>query len=197
MLKYISSTVFICGMVLLAIAQPAVNNKSPLIFRSIISAGILEGQYDKTTAQFQLVNGMQKNTWFTGMGLGIDYYGGKRSVPLFAAIEKDLRKDKKSPFVYVNGGYNFSWLRENEKRFFQGTGYSQTGGLFYELGLGYKFILKNKMYLGFAAGYSEKRQNEKISSPQFCTFCFPLPVPAVEEFNYTFKRISLKMSCWF
>ena len=197
MLKYISSTVFICGMVLLAIAQPAINNKSPLAFRSIVTAGILEGQFDKTTAQFQMVNGVQKNTWFTGMGVGIDYYGRKRSVPLFVALEKDWWKNKKSPFVYVNGGYNFSWLRENEKRFFQGTGYSQTGGIFYELGLGYKFLLKNKMYLGFAAGYSEKRQSEKLSSPQFCTFCFPLPVPAVEEFNYTFKRISLKMNCWF
>ena len=197
MLKYISSTVLICGMALLAIAQPAVITKSPLAFRSIVAAGILEGQFDKTTAQFQLVNGVQKNTWFTGVGVGVDYYGGKRSVPLFVSLENDWRKNKKSPFVYVNGGYNFSWLRENEKRFFQGTGYSQTGGLFYELGLGYKFILKNKMYLGFAAGYSEKRQSEKLSSPQFCTFCFPLPVPSVEEFNYTFKRISIKMNCWF
>lgn len=197
MRKYISSTAFLCVMALLAIAQPGINNKSSFTFRSNVVAGILEGQYDKTTAQLQLVNGVQKNTWFTGIGVGIDYYGGKRSVPLFAAIERDLRKNKKTPFVYVNGGYNFSWLRENEKRFFQGTGYSQTGGLFYELGLGYKFLLKNKMYLGFSAGYSEKRQGEKISSPQFCTFCFPLPVPAVDEFNYTFKRISLKMNCWF
>ena len=197
MFKCIFSTAFICLMSLLSIAQPPAIKKSSLTFSSIVGVGILEGQSDKTTAQVQMVNGVKKDNWFAGIGVGIDYYGKKRSIPLFVSIQRDLRNNKKTPFVYVNGGYNFSWLRENEKQFFQGTGYSQTGGIFSELGLGYKFLLKNKMYLGFAAGYSEKRQSEKLSSPQFCTFCFPLPVPAVEEFNYTFKRISLKMYCWF
>jgi hypothetical protein len=197
MLKYISSAMVCPLFIFFATAQPVPKKKPVRSFQSIFLAGIVEGQADKTFAQLQSVNGIKIRTWFAGMGLGIDYYGAKRSIPLFAAIQKDVKENKKTPFAYGNAGYNFSWLRNKEKIVSTLADYSQSGGLFYELGLGYKFLLKNKMYLGLSAGYSYKQQSEKIVSQQFCVSCVPRPVPPIEEFEYKFRRVSIKMNCWF
>lgn len=173
-------------------------------FTLIPSVGILEGSADKTFGQIQVVGGLQKNTCFAGIGAGIDYYGDKRSVPLFVDLKKNFKTGNKTPFIYADAGYNFSWLRENEKvvNQFSGTNdYKQKGGLFYEAGLGYKFILKNKLALGFSAGYSCK-QSKEIYTPfiwiDFPPFPNPNPSPQnPETYEYKFNRVSLKLNCWF
>src|SRR6478735_12476152 len=66
----------------------------------VLQGGILEGEADKTYGQFQLLGGIQRNAWFYGLGLGVDYYGSKRSVPLFLDVKMDLLKRKNTPFVY-------------------------------------------------------------------------------------------------
>ena len=102
--------------------------------------GILEGDAGKTFGQIQLVNGIQQNACFYGLGVGIDYYGSKRSIPLFVDVKRDLRKGNKTPFVFADGGYNVSWLRDSEKSYIGGRNYKPTGGMYYETGIGYKFI---------------------------------------------------------
>jgi hypothetical protein len=180
-----------------SIAQKPVLKHHSISYRSILQAGILKGQSANAGLQIQTVNGLHFSSWFAGIGLGIDYYGGKRSLPLFAAIEKEMRKNRSTPFLYGNAGYNFSWLKNKEKINSFGNQYSAKGGLLYEFGLGYKFLLRNKMYAGMTAGYSYKRQVEKYVGPQICNFCFPLPIPPVEEYAYTFRRVSIKFSWWF
>jgi len=180
-----------------AMAQPATKTASPVLFRSIFQAAIADGQSDNMGAQIQTVNGLQKNTWFAGIGIGIDYYAGKRSIPFFAAIKKDWRENEKTPFVYADAGYNFSWLRDAKKMGHSGAAQSEKGGLFYELGIGYKFLLKNRTSLGFSAGYSYKQQSEKIVSQQICDFCVPPASIPAEEFDYRLRRVIIKMSCWF
>jgi len=168
-------------------------------FSSIIQLGILEGQADKTFAQFQLVNGIQHNDWFYGIGLGIDYYNNKRSVPLFLDVKKDLLKRKTTPFIYADAGYNFSWLRDKDKIAYWGTDYKQKGGVYYETGLGYKFILKNKMALGFSAGYSFKQQKEFFTNFVFNDFP-PYTQSSGKHpdiYDYKFRRICLKFNCSF
>ncbi len=175
-------------------ANPAVK------FTTIVQAGILEGEANKTFGQFQLVNGIQYNAWFYGLGLGVDYYGDKRSVPLFLDIKGDLKKGKKTPFVYADAGYNFSWLREGDKMNFWGTDYKTRGGLFYETGLGYKFILKNKMALGLSAGYSFKQQKEMFKQNVFMDFPpynQPGYIQPYDIYDNQFRRVSLKFNCSF
>ncbi len=161
---------------------------------------LLEGEADHTFGQFQLVNGIQYNAWFYGLGLGIDYYGDKRSVPLFADVKRNLKKGNKTPFVYADAGYNFSWLRDRDKMSFWGTDYKTRGGLFYETGIGYQFILKNKMAFGLSAGYSFKQQKEMFTRYVFVDFP-PYNQPAQnvppEIYDYKFRRISLKFNCSF
>jgi hypothetical protein len=200
MKNYILLTAILSAAFLLTDAQTKKKTFPVNKFTSIIQAGILEGGADKSFGQFQLVNGIQRNAWFYGLGLGIDYYGAKRSVPLFFDVKRDLIKGKRTPFIYADAGYNFSWLREKDKIVYWGTDYNAKGGLYYEMGLGYKFILKNKMAFGLSAGYSFKEQEETYKRVLFFDFP-PVPhttySPTPDIYHYSFRRISLKFNCSF
>ncbi len=202
MKKYILTVVCCTLLVSFANAQKKIQQSSGCKFISIVNVGLLEGSASKSFGQIQLVNGFQKNTLFAGIGAGVDYYGFKRSVPLFIDVKKDLMADTRTPFVYIDGGYNLSWLRGSEKISFGEYGdhdYKQKGGLFYEVGLGFKFVLKSKLALGFSAGYSYK-QSKEIYTPFIWIDFPPYPNPAAqnpETYDYKFRRISLKLSCWF
>ncbi len=52
-------------------------------FSSALRVGLLNGEADKAGAEVQLVGGINCKTWFTGIGAGIDYYSGLKSVPVF------------------------------------------------------------------------------------------------------------------
>ena len=204
MKKIILSILYFTILLSCASAQKKVRQSSKYKFVSNVNFGILEGSADKTYGQMQFVNGIKKETWFTGIGAGVDYYGSKRSVTLFVDIKKDFRADKKTPFVYFDGGYNFSWLRDKEKITFGGFGehnYKQDGGLFYEAGVGYKFVLKSRLALGLSAGYSYKQSKEIYTPFIWIDFPpYPNPNPSAqnaETYDYKFRRISIKLSCWF
>lgn len=200
MKKYILTTVIFSLSFLLVTAQAKKKNHPNTQFTSIVQLGILEGDAGKSFGQMQLVNGIQQNAWFYGLGIGIDYYGLKRSIPLFVDVKRDLKKGNKTPFVFADAGYNFSWLRDEEKNRTWDTDYKATGGLYYEAGLGYRFILKNKMVFGFSAGYSFKEQKETYGN----TLIIEPPIfpeqyykPPVDSYDYKFRRISIKFNCSF
>lgn len=201
MKKYIVAFVMMACGFLFADAQTKKKEAAHNKFTTILQTGILEGQADGSYGQLQLVNGIQRNAWFYGLGLGIDYYGSKRSVPLFLDVKWDLKKGKRMPYVYADAGYNISWLRDKDKINFQGgSDYKQKGGVYYEAGIGYKFNLKNKLVFGFSAGYSVKRQKEIGTRFIFIDFP-PFPQPDVSQqpeiYDYKFRRISLKFDFWF
>ena len=201
MKKYISASIILSLSFLQITAQTKNKNTASCKFISIIQLGILEGDAGKSFCQLQLVNGIQQNAWFYGLGVGIDYYGSKRSIPLFFDVKRDLKKGNNTPFVFADAGYNFSWLRSGEKNRFWDKDYTASGGLYYEAGLGYKFILKNKITIGFSAGYSFKQQKETYGNTLLMEApIFPQPYyynPPVNTYEYTFRRISIKFNCSF
>jgi len=81
-----------------------------------------------------------------------------------------------------------------------GTGDKEKGDLYYEAGLGYKFKLKNKIAVGFSAGYSFKQQKEIVTQYIFIDFP-PFPQNGSKHqpdmCDYKFRRISLKFNCSF
>lgn len=168
-------------------------------FIATLQGGILEGQADKTAAQLQLLGGIKKNAWLISLGVGLDYYGTKRSLPLFIDFKNVIGKRKNAPFIYAAAGYNFSWLRSNEKivNWWTEPG-KEKGGLFYDAGIGYKFSLKNKMAFGLSAGYSYKEQTEIVQPFSSCDFCVPpQELPKPETYKYQFRRIGIKLHYWF
>lgn len=178
------------------------NKIQPHPFVMTIQGGIMEGQTDKTVPQFQLLGGIKKDTWLLSLGAGMDYYGA-RSIPLFLDVKNIFGKKSNSFFGYGALGYNFSWLRDNEKikNWWVPSVNDQKGGLFYEAGVGYKIAVKNKMGFGLSAGYSYKEQSETVHYKPNCDFCVPIPQPTVESkpetFKYQFRRVSIKLHYWF
>ena len=106
---------------------------------------------------------------------------------------------KNAPFIYAAVGYNDSWLRNSEKFSARNiTSYTQKGGLFYDVGLGYKISLNPKMSIGMSAGYSYKDQSEMVKMTLPFEQCIPPPpVLKPDTYFYQLRRISLKLHCWF
>ena len=106
-----------CLLFLLSAKSQHITKTSPEIkFQSNLQSGLLVGQKDsKSALSVNAVNGIKSSTWFGGIGVGIDYYGLKRSIPLFLDIQKDISAKSNTWFWFADAGYNFPWLMNNEK----------------------------------------------------------------------------------
>ena len=115
--------------------------------------------------QLQTVQGIRYGKWFAGIGAGLDYYH-MRTIPLFLDIRREFFNKKNAPFLYADGGYNFAWARDRDKS--EWSNISFDGGLFYDVGLGYRIGTASKQN-GFliSAGYSFKYLRESHAS-QVC-----------------------------
>lgn len=157
-------------------------------FSSIYNVGILEGE-NGTSLQLQTVQGIRYGKWFAGIGAGLDYYH-LRSIPLFIDIRREFFNGKNAPFIYADGGYHFAWARDRDKSQYQKIDYD--GGLFYDVGLGYRIGSANKQN-GFliSAGYSFKYLREAHTS-QVC-INWNCQDETNEWFKYKLNRLSLKI----
>src|SRR6185436_19374526 len=101
---------------IIAVLFPALSfsqeNASRSSFNTVASLGIIAGE---STAKplFQVVSGLSYKNWFTGIGIGLDYFNFK-SIPLFADVKMKFGKAG-SAFLYADGGYNFSF--DNKRQF--------------------------------------------------------------------------------
>jgi hypothetical protein len=157
-------------------------------FSSIYSVGIIEGE-NGTSLQLQTVQGIRYGKWFAGIGAGLDYYH-LRTIPLFLDIRREFFNGKNAPFIYADGGYHFAWARDRDKS--QWTKIDYDGGLFYDVGLGYRIATAGKQK-GFliSAGYSFKYLKESRSS-QVC-INWNCQEETNEWFKYKLNRLSLKI----
>ena len=193
-INYFTHTV-ICLFVFTSIhSQTIIKKEAAIKFQSSLQAGSLFGQAgSKPASTISTINGIKIKQWFTGIGVGIDYYGAKRSVPLFAAVQKNLSSKVNTFFLYGNAGYNFAWLKDDEK--IKNVAYSkQVGGLFYDAGIGYKIKIFRNNYFGLSAGYSFKQVKEQYTGR--CWFCENY-VPPLQKDNYKFRTVAVKINWWF
>lgn len=165
-------------------------------FSSAFKAGLLNGEADKAGAELQLVSGVAYKTWFSGIGTGIDYYSGFKSIPVLIEVKKDLQQKKNTPFVSADFGYNWPLVNKDYKLNY-GLKYKFQGGLYYEVSAGYKFVLSNSLSIALSAGYSYKNFKEKDTAYYGVgPLDQPLP-PRIDLYDYKFRRMSIKMAFWF
>ncbi len=166
----------------------ATTTNAPVRFNSINQAGLSVAEKGQSF-MLQTINGLSKNNWFGGLGTGVDFYG-TRSVPLFIDVRKKIGADKNSPFVYFDGGINFSWATSNQKL---QKGYAASGkvGGYYEGGIGWSIQTKGKEVVLLSAGYSYKQIKEKAEVFNFGSW--PTPDKTYEYYNYQYRRIVIKV----
>src|SRR4030095_13010164 len=81
-------------------------------FSSQNYVGLLEGEHG-SSLQLQTINGVKFNSWFVGLGAGIDWYF-RRSIPVFASVNMDfLKREKRNFFLSANTGINFPWQTDD------------------------------------------------------------------------------------
>jgi hypothetical protein len=161
-------------------------------FQTIVAVGIMEGEEDNGL-QVQAINAINYKTWFSGIGVGFDYYN-QRSIPLFLDIRKNVFNKSRSPFVYVDGGYHFPWLTKDKKAEYFGD-IKAKGGLYYDTGIGYQMRNAKGVALIFSAGYSYKHLSYNV--PQYY-YCIWGNCPQTRQtFDYQLRRISIKAALGF
>jgi hypothetical protein len=163
-------------------------------FHSQNYIGLLEGD-NGSAFQFNTINGVQRGTWFAGLGTGLDWYL-YRSVPLFVSVNKDWKPSGRTFFFSLDAGTNYAWYSRERNNFSDFISSKFSPSLLWGIGIGYKAGLKNKKdALILNLGYSYKQlKEEQVKS----TFCINPPCPhLVENYNYKTNRVSLRLGWQF
>ena len=131
-----------------AVAQVSGKNKDRNgKFNSYNTVQLLNGS-TSTSAAIVSVNGFQFNRFFTGVGVGCDYYF-RRTVPLFAEVRYDVLGNKRKLQLFADYGANFLVDKTN------GSQNSKTGR-YWSTGFDY-FIPVHKDAFTIGLGYSSKQ----------------------------------------
>jgi hypothetical protein len=152
-------------------------------FQSINLIGILEGE-NGSAFQLHTINGFAYKSWYTGLGVGLDYYQ-ERAIPFYLDIRKSFSDKKKSAFVYGDAGVQFPWLNKNDKQ----VDYKYKAGFMYEMGLGYHLPLGTNMQLQLSAGYSYKSYKQEH---YYDIWIWDFPVTQKDIYDYNLRRVSIK-----
>jgi hypothetical protein len=163
--------------------------KAGLSFRTSVHAGLLEGERG-SAFQLQAVHGVQYKTWSAGVGAGLDYYH-TRSIPVFLQVRKAFLDKPQTPFLYINGGYHFPWLNEEDKNQYGWGNVTSKGGLYYDAGIGYQLPVMKSSVLFFTAGFSQKEFSLKQSSEVMITI-WPMPRPETKLHEFGLQRLSIQ-----
>jgi hypothetical protein len=156
-------------------------------YSSLYSIGLLEGEAGGKM-QLQTIQGIRYGKWFTGIGVGLDYYQ-LRGIPVFLDIRRDLLNRKNSPFIYADGGVHFAWAEKKDKPNWGRTKFSN--GFYYDLGLGYKLAASKQSAFIISAGYSFKYLEEERVTPLCLNW--NCNEETSEYFKYRLNRLSLKI----
>lgn len=174
------------------------SKKTHLQIQPFISAGVSEG---KTSSKSLLLQAGIKHPFkqFNLIaGGGVDYYGTKRSIPVFIGAERALLRKPQTPFLYGLAGRNFSWLKSNQKYYqWWSNSSNEQHGWYYEVGTGYQFSFRKKIKVQLAAGYSVKTSGETYFTQHYNFFTGEPDGQTPTFYKFTFRRWLLKLTASF
>ena len=179
------------AILLMTIITPTLSAQLKTNFHSRNYVGLLEGDAG-TSWQLLLINGLQRRSWFAGLGTGLDFYR-YRTVPLFFSVTKSIKPTGNGFYVLSDAGINFAWInKEARSRFNDFISDKFTPSLYWNAGIGYKTPLRikeNALHINLAYSYKHLKETKEV--PVFCITA-PCP-PSIEEYNYQLKRVSIKL----
>ena len=167
----------------------AQKKESSYKFHSINNVGLVNGS-NAVSASLQSVNGFKKDSWFAGIGVGLDYYL-YRTVPVFADLRYEFGKKKNKYFVYADAGLNINWVKDNFIdppsiwNRFSSTDFKN--GFYNDIGMGYSIRMKKENAIVLSIGYSHKNLKETQSYQDWRT-----PEFLTRQNSYNLRRIMIK-----
>ncbi len=145
------------------------------------------GDESEVSTSFQTIDGIRFSEWFSGIGIGLDYYR-YRTLPLFFDVRRYFGNEKKA-FVYGDLRYNFPMPEKPGKEIYY-TSYHFTGGIYTDIGIGYQLPLYKKTSFVFNLGYSYKKLQNIIKTELINPFT-SLGV-FYNKYEFCYGRILLK-----
>lgn len=176
----------ITGIVLYTVASAQMPG---IMYSGIISAGAPFGE-NKPNVIIQTVHGVKMQSWFAGVGAGLDAYY-KPSIPIFVDIRKNILHKSHTPFVYADGGINIVASKADAPQR-NGTYTKRRPGAYLEAGAGYRAGLA-KNAVNFTVGYSYKGYVENIYGARFIPNAAPEENALLEKKSFYLRRIAFKI----
>ena len=136
----------------------------------------------------QTENGITYKKWFAGAGFAIDLYY-KETLPLFAAVKKEILLQNNILFFYANAGKNI--VAKHKKIVGTFSTVETRGGFYGDAGVGYKIQMAKKGSIFFSLGNTVKniRQIETASDG--------FGMPRISDSHYKFSRLVFRMGYQF
>jgi hypothetical protein len=161
--------------------------KGKLKFHSINAVGLSSGERG-VDLLLQTVNGLAFKNWYSGIGVGADYYQFK-SYPVFIDGRRYFGKNDNG-FAYADMGYNLSGKNKPGKEVYYYSFYHFSSGIYTDIGVGYKMRFAGKSSFVISTGYSYKEINNKVGVVNEC-LAAPCPVD-YSNYKYGNGRVVLK-----
>lgn len=162
--------------------------KEKTSFHSINTVGASIGEIG-TYVMFNSVNGLQNNKWFSGIGAGYDTYYYK-SIPLFLDVQRYIGRQNEA-MINLDIGYNFPGKNKPGSEIFSYTSFHFSGGLYSNVGVGYKIKFIKKTFFLLHGGYSYKKLKDKIGVVS-CPFIGPC-IESFTTYNYSFGTLTFRV----
>ncbi len=122
----------------------------------------VQDHYTEVFFSIHTINGYKFNRLLhTGVGIGLDYYGDSKVMPLYASVVGDLLKSRITPFYRANLGWGFAFDREWSRWD------KSVGGVFFNPALGLRVNKRRGAFI-FLWGY--RHQRVKLEVTEFETF---------------------------
>jgi hypothetical protein len=162
-------------------------------FKTINQLGLLHGA-SGNEVQWQTINGLAYRGFFAGAGVGVDNYYFK-TIPVFIDLRKNIFNSRNTPFVYADLGAGFPVRKKVIVNPWEKTEYSPA--VYYDLGLGFTTPVIGRLALNISMGYSQKNVSQKNVYSYFWDFPPYGQSSTFEYYDYTFRRLTLKLGLSF
>ena len=180
------STHIACYLICLMVSVSAFAQKE-IKFNSINTGGIIHGEIG-VYGMLQTVNGVQYKKWFGGIGTVYDPYYYK-TFPVFLDVRRYIDKQNRIP-VYADAGYDFPGKNVPGNEISYYTSFHFTGGLYTDMGIGYRIKFTKHTSFLLTGGYSYKKLHDRVITMS-CPFFGPC-YESVFNYNYGFGRLVFK-----
>lgn len=163
-------------------------------FHSLEQIALINGT-GAISASLQSVNGLSLGNWFSGVGVGLDFYR-YRSVPLFFDVRKSFGgQNGNKLFLYADGGVNIPWVKDNEPVFGIWSwpvkaDYRYKAGAYIDAGFGYAVRIRGGNALLLSTGFSHKYFSEKRTT--IGVGAENQDLTNVQNFTYSLNRLMIK-----
>lgn len=163
-------------------------------FHSLEQVALINGKA-AVSASLQSVNGLGMGNWFSGLGVGLDFYR-HRTVPLFLDVRKSFGgQNRNKLFVYADGGINVPWVKDSEPVFSiwdwpVKTDYRYKAGTYMDAGFGYAVRISGDNAILLSTGFSHKYFSEKRTTTRMGSA--NREVTDVQNYTYSLNRLMIK-----